>query len=141
MNTETIERIKAFMNHLELTSNAFAKSISVDPSNFNKMLSGNQTISKKTIDKISNRYPELNKKWLLTGEGDMLKDVSVQQTSYGDHSPNVNGDGNTIAGDASIDHALSEIAEYRKLLERSLTMLEKRDAQIDHLIALLQDKK
>ena len=85
----------------------------------------------------------------------MLKDVSVQQTSYGDHSPNVNGDGNTIQTGASLERTLYEIAEYRKLLERTLAMIEKRDAQIekrdaqiekrdaqiDHLIALLEDKK
>lgn len=82
-----------------------------------------------------------NLDWLLTGDGEMLKDTIVQQTSYGDHSPNVNGDGNHFGGCASIDRSLDEIAEQRKLLERALALLEKRDAQIDRLISLLENQK
>lgn len=82
-----------------------------------------------------------NLDWLLTGDGEMLKDTIVQQTSYGDHSPNVNGDGNHFGGCASIDRSFDEIAEQRKLLERALAMLEKRDAQIDRLITLLETQK
>lgn len=79
-----------------------------------------------------------NLDWLLTGDGEMLKDAIVQQTSYGDHSPNVNGDGNHFGGGDSLDRSLDEIAEQRKLLERALALLEKRDAQIDRLISLLE---
>ena len=82
-----------------------------------------------------------NLDWLLTGDGEMLKDTIVQQTSYGDHSPNVNGDGNHFGGCASLDRSLEEIAEQRKLLERALALLEKRDAQIDRLISLLESQK
>ena len=82
-----------------------------------------------------------NLDWLLTGDGEMLKDTIVQQTSYGDHSPNVNGDGNHFGGCASLDRSLDEIAEQRKLLERALALLEKRDAQIDRLISLLENQK
>lgn len=82
--------------------------------------------------------------WLLNGKGEMLEG-SVVQTSYGDHSPNLNGNGNSISDSASlerafdtIDKALEEIAAQRKLVERSLALLEKRDAQLDRLIELLQ---
>lgn len=37
-----------------------------------KMLSGNQTITQKTITKIVTAFPTLNIEWLLTGEGEML---------------------------------------------------------------------
>lgn len=73
----------------------------------------------------------------MTGEGEMIK-PSVQQTSYGDHSPNVNGDGNHFGGCSSLDRSFEEIAAQRKLLERALDLLEKRDAQIDRLISLLE---
>ena len=81
-----------------------------------------------------------NLEWLLYGTGEMLKDAVIQQTSYGNHSPNVNGDGNHVGGCASLDRAFDEIAEQRKLLERTLALLEKRDNQIERLINLLENK-
>ena len=138
-------RLLEFINYLGISVSAFEKESKLS-NGYIKNFKGD--IGALKLEYILSKFPNLNRKWLLYGEGEMLKDVSVQQTSYGDHSPNVNGDGNTIAGDASIDHALSEIAEYRKLLEKTFAMIEKRDAQIekrdaqiDHLIALLEDKK
>lgn len=92
--------------------------------------------------------------WLIKGEGEMLA-PSVQQTSYGDHSPNVNGDGNHVGDCAFIDRAfttldkslaqneavlktldsaLAEIAEQRKLAAQSM-------AHTAMLIQMLQNQK
>lgn len=67
------ERIKEYINKNELTKNQLAIQSKIDPSNFNKMLDGDQKITKKTIEKILLAYPDINRTWLLTGEGEMLK--------------------------------------------------------------------
>lgn len=70
----------------------------------------------------------------------MLQPVTIQ-TSHGDNSPNMSGERNTFKGgdDASrYDRFLDELAAQRGLTEKSLGLLEKRDAQIDRLIALLE---
>lgn len=83
MNQELIERLKEVMAHFELSSNAFAKKINVDPSNWKKMLDGVQPITKKTIEKIEVAIPALNYYWLKTGEGSMLDDeVEVYNKVY-----------------------------------------------------------
>lgn len=73
---------------------------------------------------------------VVSGNDDNVE--STHQTTYGNNSPAVKGDNNHFGGCASVDAAISEIAEHRKLVERSLALLEKRDAQIDRLISILE---
>ena len=101
----------------------------------------------------------------MTGEGEMLK-PSVQQTSYGDHSPNVNGNGNSVGFNATIDRAfasidkslahneamlktldaaLAEIASHRELVDKSLAEIaaqrELAAKSMAQLIEIIQNKK
>ncbi|MBD5312486.1 MAG: helix-turn-helix transcriptional regulator [Bacteroides sp.] len=73
MEEALIGRLMTLMRHYELTPNAFAKKSTLDPSHFTKMLKGELTITKKTLDKICKAFPELNIDWLKTGKGEMLK--------------------------------------------------------------------
>lgn len=81
-------------------------------------------------DKLNNvltAYPELNRDWLLYGEGQMLKS-SIVQTSSGDNSPNINGNGNHVNTSDLLDKALGEITELRKQnaaqFDRFMTIIE-----------------
>ncbi len=53
-------------------------------------------LSSKVIELILNFYKDLNRVWLLTGEGEMLCGSS-SQISHGANSPNVLGDGNNVS--------------------------------------------
>lgn len=48
----------------------------------------------------------------------MLKN-GVTQTSHGDNSPNVLGNGNQVNVSSTVDKVLYEVAEQRKLTERA----------------------
>ena len=81
-------------------------------------------------DKLNNvltAFPELNRDWLLYGEGQMLKS-SIVQTSSGDNSPNINGNGNHVNTSDLLDKALGEITELRKQnaaqFDRFMTIIE-----------------
>lgn len=136
---ELKDRISAILEYADLSASAFAKKIGVKTSQaIYDLLSGKtRTLSSDILNKMVSCYPSFSVEWLMTGEGEMIK-PSVQQTSYGDHSPNVNGDGNHFGGCFSLDRSFEELAAQRKLLERALDLLEKRDAQIDRLISLLE---
>lgn len=94
------------------------------------------------VDKLENllqAFPELSYEWLVRGEGDMLRS-SVKQTSNGDYSPNVNGSGNSVNSSAAVDRFLEELSAQRKLAERTLDLLEKRDTQLDRLITIIENQ-
>lgn len=73
------ERIRQFIRHLGLTVSEFEGKVGLSNGSVSKMGDGTR---RKTIDKISNSFPELSKVWLLTGEGEMLASEApeVEQT-------------------------------------------------------------
>lgn len=72
--------------------NAFAKNIGVDTANLNKMVKGQQSITKKTVQKIISAYPQVSEEWLLTGEGEMLRHAPSQNVT---ENNNIVGNSNT----------------------------------------------
>lgn len=93
-------------------------------------------ISEKLANQIISEFPEINRSWLLTGEGEMLKDtsaiaenhsVSIAGTEIKENRINVNAD-ETIAS------LIAEVAAQRRLTEIALQ-------QNSDLIALLGQRK
>lgn len=85
---------------------------------------------RSTLEKISNAFPELNKNWLLTGEGEMFRSPSVVASgnTYGD---NASGNNNvTISGNNS-GTLQARISALQKLIEEK----DKQLAQKDELLA------
>lgn len=79
------ERLQVF----GYSMNAFAYNVGIQPSNLSKMLGGTQKITDRTRRMIEARFPDLNFDWLLTGEGEMLREDAprpmAQQNNH--HSP------------------------------------------------------
>lgn len=86
-------------------------------------------------DKLNNvlsEFPDLNREWLLYGEGEMLRSTITQKVGdiHGDaQGVNVNGSV-TITG-ASVDKFLEEIAAQRRMTERYM-------GQMDRLITVYE---
>lgn len=83
------ERIIELIEHLkktrEILSQAeFANKIGIKPSQISEMLSEKRIISERTIRKISQSFPNICNKWLLTGEGEMLKKETLTPTNNSD---------------------------------------------------------
>lgn len=71
-----IERIKAIMNHYNLSVNAFSAKIGANQVTINQQVNGDRKISLDTILKIVNSFDLISSQWLLTGKGEMLKSSS-----------------------------------------------------------------
>lgn len=68
---ETVkERLIEFLKYKKIGQAKFAAVVGLSRGFVNSI---SKSIQPKTLDKISMQYPELNKGWLLTGEGQMIK--------------------------------------------------------------------
>lgn len=76
MSANTIlDRIETFLEIDGSSANSFAGQIGVDPGNMRKMLAGKQTITDRTLRKISDTF-QLSFEWLKYGEGEMYNNTN-----------------------------------------------------------------
>jgi hypothetical protein len=73
--TEGWERVSIVMNHYGLNKNSFSKEIGIKNNvAIGRIINEKRKPIRATLEKIVNRFPEINLDWLLTGNGDMLID-------------------------------------------------------------------
>lgn len=94
-------RVKEIMRLFHLTQTAMSAKTGIDQGNLSGILSGKRPCGNGIIDKIALSFPDINREWLLYGEGEMLKStLTVQQN-------NVHGDNNYNNGVIQISPAFS----------------------------------
>lgn len=67
------DRILQFLNKEKITATRLADQIGVQRSSISHILSGRNKPSFDFIEKLLNKYPDLNAEWLLLNKGDMYK--------------------------------------------------------------------
>ena len=67
------ERIRQIMEKEKLSASKFAEAIGVQRSNISHILSGRNKPSLELINKILDRFQDLNTDWLLLGKGQMTQ--------------------------------------------------------------------
>lgn len=93
MESTVKQRLIAFIDYLGKSKNAFEKACGLSTRYVSNI---SASISPDKLKQISLKHPELNIEWLLTGEGDMLRETHSTPTISGDIT--VNGNGNTNIG-------------------------------------------
>jgi hypothetical protein len=69
------KRLKQFIDYKNISLNAFDKSIGASNGYIGKQIKNEASIGSEMLATISEAYPELNLYWLVSGEGEMLKNV------------------------------------------------------------------
>lgn len=67
------ERLKFFVKYTKMSERHFCITLNLSPGYINSM---SKSIQPDKLNSISARFPELNIGWLMTGEGEMLKNES-----------------------------------------------------------------
>jgi hypothetical protein len=71
------ERLNNIINHLNHNISSFSKSIGLSNNvTLMRNVKGDSTPSFSTLQKIKASYPEINIEWLISGEGEMIKESS-----------------------------------------------------------------
>ncbi|HEY3370780.1 MAG TPA: helix-turn-helix transcriptional regulator [Prolixibacteraceae bacterium] len=76
------DRIKKFMDYKEISPSELADAIGVQRSNVTHVLKARNKPSFQFIEKLLQIYPEINAKWLLLGEGNMIEGISKSRTLF-----------------------------------------------------------
>ncbi len=81
---ENWQRLEKVVKWAGMSVNAFALHIGLKRSeNLYQIKKGNHGISKELANIISTKYPQISKSWLLTGDGEMLKDGEGEGSKRG----------------------------------------------------------
>jgi transcriptional regulator with XRE-family HTH domain len=65
-------RLKKLIKALNLNQSSFARSLGMTQPNISRMVSGSSNISVEVLNRIKDRYRQVNLHWLLAGEGEMF---------------------------------------------------------------------
>lgn len=114
--------LKNFFKERGITQEQIAERLGVKQPYVHALLTGNRAFGKKSAKKFEEAYG-LSEAWLLTGKGEMIISPVVQN----------NQNGNNIHG-ATVNY------HGENSTEKLITLLEKRDEQIDRLLSLLELK-
>jgi hypothetical protein len=109
----------------------FAKTVNEKPNTVGNWFARGDSIGKDVINKIITTFPNIDSNWLLTGEGEMLKNNQqigdvAQSTVVG---ANVNGNGINIT-----NNNFSEMIELQKGYQE---LLKKKDEHISELLSIV----
>lgn len=105
------------------------------------------------LNNVLKQFPEINREWLLFGEGEMLKSQTTTHSILGNNISNVqNGDNiNSNAAvselvnqlrvkDTQISKTQEQISKSQEQITKSQEQISKSQEQIDRLISLLEKK-
>ena len=124
----TSDIINKLLMYSKLNAKSFSEKIGLErPQAIHDILKGKtKTISLAMQDKILSVFPELNRTWLMTGEGEMLKGGTQ-------------GEAGGVTMPASVWNVIEKQAESLAARDRQLEMLMKsRDEQINQLISTVR---
>lgn len=78
-----IDRFDKYMKYKGLNDNKVTIQLALSVGTIGKSRKSDRDLSDKVVEKILNFYTDLNRVWLLTGEGEMIKNNLTPQQYYG----------------------------------------------------------
>lgn len=75
------DRIKEYMDYKSISAGELAGRLDVQRSNISHILNGRNKPGAGFIEKLLLSYPDLNARWLLTGEGPMAEEADLKDSA------------------------------------------------------------
>lgn len=117
--------LRKFFKRQGITQQEIGKVLGTSQSYVNSLFSGRNPIGKATAQKFSDAYG-LSVAWLLTGEGEMMKNAkpSAPTVTASTNSVAVNGNNNTANAASATDLIASLVEANRQLTEQNTKLTE-----------------
>lgn len=127
------ERLQYIINNEGLNPKVFSERLGYDRPQaiYDVLKKKTKNITESLLNKIVSVFPKYSKVWLLTGEGEILKSETTAPITQ-----TVNGVGNNNVKISTMDKALDEISEQRKLTAEAL----RQNAELIGIIKNLTNK-
>lgn len=113
------ERILLYIKAKKLSQKRFEEAVGISNGYVNNL---KDSPSSKILQKIFDAFPDINKSWLLTGEGDML----LGDITNGDGSAQAVGHGSTATVGVDASQFIDVIKKQQEQIDRLLSILEKK---------------
>lgn len=111
---EKFNRFDKYMKVKGLNDNQVTIQCGLSQGLLGQARTGKSDLGNKTIEKILNVYQDLNKVWLLTGEGEMLANhITNHNVVHGNATNSIVGDNNTVGYDVPNKYGDSPNIERR----------------------------
>lgn len=120
------ERLREYIKTLNISEREFCRQIGVSVSYVNSIRTSIQPDKMKAI---TERFPDLNPIWLLTGNGEMLQTNNINRIT-GNNNTAVAGNGNSVT-----TNDISGMIELQKGYQE---MIKEKDSQIARLISVIE---
>lgn len=114
-----IDRIFEYLHHHRITAYNFERELGIANGYLKKQHKGKGTIGSEILEKISEKYKDLNISWLITGKGKMLADPNYKSLTEAStmYEP--------LSGYGQPEQAIRLLREKIVILENALADKEK----------------
>ena len=125
-----IDRLQEYLNKKDISPYSFERNCGIANGYLNKQIKGKGTIGSEIVERITDKYKDLNIIWLLTGKGQMLVGHIYIQTDK------VSELAEKESVYASHDQAIKILREKILILENALADKEKIIKLLEHQLNL-----
>lgn len=112
----------------------FARVLGVKPQTVNGWCTRN--ISSSVYKQILDKFKNISRTWLLTGDGEIFNDPTIEKTIYNVTADHITSHGNST--NYGKDNTITANTEMLDVIKRQLDMLEKQQQMMSDLIDLFK---
>lgn len=133
-NKEKAVRIRQIRDYFCFGNNTeFAKKLGVNTNQSSALCCGKQSVGLESIEKVLAAFPDVSRRWLLTGEGSMFAQVGVGEAVASESQQSSDPDLAIMAAkDAQIDALKAQAAAMQRTIDTQ-------EAYIGRLEKILKD--